>query len=146
MNNNNNHKVRIKFDTESMRYAGLFETMTGSPVKDCIINSEQNKLIFVVKEGSAGLAIGRNGINIKNLQKILNKKIEVLEFSSDIVKFIENIFRPLKVRNVYISEKSDGKKVVRIETQKSRALARVKLKKTKLLLKKYFNIDEITFV
>ena len=94
--------MKIKLDTEAIRYITLFETLTGAIVKDCIV--EDNKILFIVKEGYAGIAIGKNGKNVKKLNEILNKEIEVLEFSEDPITFVSNIFKPLKVKNAYFGE------------------------------------------
>ncbi|MCW1296490.1 MAG: NusA-like transcription termination signal-binding factor [Candidatus Parvarchaeota archaeon] len=133
--------MKIKLDTECIRYMSLFETLTGATVKDCIINTDS--LIFVVKEGDAGLAIGKNGQNIKNLEKMINKRVEVIEFSPDPLVFTSNIFRPIEVKNIYLSEKSDGKKIIYLSTVKNKTLTKIKLKKAKSLVQKYFGISDI---
>ncbi len=87
--------VRIKLDTDSMRFVALFESVTGTVVKDCIISA--NKIVFVVKEGQAGLAIGKAGANIISLQDKLKRRVEVVEYSEDPVKFASNIFQPAEL-------------------------------------------------
>lgn len=138
----------IKLNTDSIRYIGLFESLVGVVVKDVIINDK--KILFVVKEGHAGMAIGKKGINIKNLQGILNKKVEVIEFSQDPLTFLNNVFRPLKINNAYMSEKSNSRKVIKISFNKvdnrmrvNITPVKVRLKKAKFLIKKYFDIDDI---
>ncbi len=138
----------IKFDTDSIRYIGLFESIVGVVVKDIIINDK--KILFVVKEGQAGMAIGKKGVNIKNLQNIINKKVEIIEFNTDPLTFLNNVFRPLKISNAYVSEKNDQKKVIKISFRnadnklKSPVIqVKARLKKAKYLIKKYFNIDDI---
>lgn len=132
---------RIKLTTDTIRYIALFETLTGAVTKDCI--TENNSILFIVKEGNAGLAIGKNGINIQKLQSTLNKKIEVLEYSDNIIKFIQNMFRPAKIEDIYTSEKSDGRKVVYINPVTDKGLVKNKFKKAKALLQKYFGINEL---
>ena len=132
---------KIKLNTEMIRYIALFETMTGAVAQDCIL--EDDRILFIVKEGQAGLAIGKDGANITKLQRILNKTIEVLEFSTNLAKFIQNIFRPAKINDVYTSEKSDGGKVVYITPTSDKGLVKSKFKKAKALLQKYFSIADI---
>lgn len=134
-------KVRIKLDNETIRRISLFEKKTGAMVKDCF--SDDDSITFVVKEGQAGMAIGKGGSNIKDLQRILKKRIEVIEYSKDPTKFITNVFRPAKMKNVYTSEKSSGKKVITIQPTSDKALVRSKLKKAKQLVSKYFGIEDI---
>lgn len=136
--------MKIKFDSECIRYISLFETFTNAAVKDCITDGDS--IIFVVKEGDAGLAIGKNGQNIKNLERLMNKRIEIVEFSPDPLAFVSNVFRPVDIKNIYLSEKSDGKKIIYMSTIKNKTLTKIKLKKAKSLVQKYFGISDILLV
>ena len=124
--------MRIKLNNESIRYITLFESMTSALVKDCIIS--EAKLMFIVDEGQAGVAIGKNGLNIKNLENVLKKKIEIVEFSNDPLKFLQNILRPFSLKNLYMSEKSSGKKAIYFSVQKTSPLLLSKIKKAKPLI------------
>ena len=53
----------IKFTSVEMRYIALFQSITGATVNDCIVDDDLNRIIFVVKEGSIGMAIGKKGKN-----------------------------------------------------------------------------------
>ena len=44
--------MSIKFTANEIRYIALFENMTGAMVKDCIIDDENGKVTFVVKNVS----------------------------------------------------------------------------------------------
>jgi N utilization substance protein A len=136
----------MKLSSEDIGLINLFETTTHASVKDCIVNPEKNKITFVVNEGQMGIAIGKNGINIKNLQVKLNKRIEILEHSNDPIKFLANMFRPIKINNAYISEHSDGKKVIHISLAKDKiGMLKSKIKAAKELMPKYFNFNDIVF-
>ena len=95
---------KIKLSIEDIGLITSFENLTGASVKDCIVDKEKDKITFIVAEGQAGIAIGKGGMNIKRFSEKLKKKIEVLEFSSDPLKFVANIFRPIKLKNAYIAE------------------------------------------
>ena len=51
----------IKFSMEEMKLIALFGDITGAEVKDCVIDQEGDRIIFVVSAGHLGLAIGRRG-------------------------------------------------------------------------------------
>ena len=136
--------MRRRLDTDSIRYIALFEKNTGAHVKDCI--EQASGLIFVVESGHASIAIGRGGTNVRSLQKAIGKKIEVIEFSDDPAQFIANIFRPIRLENVYLSEKSNGQKVLNISTSKNAVLAKMKIKKARILMPRYFDIENVGFV
>jgi N utilization substance protein A len=80
-----------------MKLITFFETMTRAKIKDCISNE---KIIFIVEENEMGKAIGKNGINIKKMEKILKKRIKLIEYSSDILQFIKNIIYPIEVQDI----------------------------------------------
>lgn len=84
----------IKFTSETIGFINLFENLTKARVKDCYISSDE--VIFIVHEGEAGKAIGRDGVNIKKASMMLKKRIKVVEFNNDPVKFVENLIAPQK--------------------------------------------------
>ncbi len=139
--------MTLKLNTENIRYINIFEDITGTRVKDCIVDNEMNKIIVVVEQGKIGRAIGKGGSNIKKIKRLLNKNIEIIEYSSDIMEFITNIMGNICVKNVRILEKN-GKKCVYIEVpQKEKGIAIGKrgqrIKKVKMLLRRNQNIDDV---
>jgi N utilization substance protein A len=100
----------VRLSSESIRYLTLFESITGASVKDCMV--QDDKIVFVVKKGDMGAAIGKGGINIEKVKELIGKRIEVVEHSDDPIKFVENIFKPIQV-DVKLQEK-DEKKFIQI--------------------------------
>lgn len=96
----------VKLSSESIRYLTLFESLTGASLKDCIVEDE--KIVFVVRKGEMGAAIGKGGINIEKIKELVGKRVEVVEHSDDPVEFVENIFKPIDV-DVKLQEKDDKK-------------------------------------
>ncbi len=140
--------IRLKFDSETLKHINLFQSVTKATVKDCIIDT--NKVLFVVERGQAGLAIGKNGTNIRNMERLLKKKVEVLEFSNDLKSFLDNIIRPIKVIGVERYNRN-GREGVKMSIDPDnhinpKSFAKLRIKKTRFLLKKYFNIDDVNLV
>jgi len=138
----------IKISTDEIKYIGLFESMTGATVKDCIFEDNKNKIVYVVKEGDMGLAIGKNGANAQRVKETLNKPIDIIEYSDDPVKFIKNIIWPVKVKNIHVSERKDGKKIAVLDiNKKDKGLVIGKegknIDRIKNLLKRHHNVDDI---
>jgi N utilization substance protein A len=104
----------MKFDTETIRLMTLFENLTGVPVRDCLIN--ENTIYFVVDEENVGIAIGKNGNSVKNVENVMGKTIKILGFSNDIKKFVKNLIP--KAINVEIKNEG-GKTVVEVNVEKS---------------------------
>lgn len=135
-------------DTEGIRYIGIFESITGAGVKDCVVNSEANKVILVVKKGDMGLAIGKGGSNITKVKDMIRKDIEVVEHSTDAKEFIENLFRPAEIKSVELLTDDNGKScayVAVLTKQKGIAIGKngERIKKVKLLVKKNLSIDDV---
>jgi N utilization substance protein A len=135
---------KIKLSMDDIGFITIFENITGASVKDCIVDKEKEKITFVVFEGQAGIAIGKGGMNIRKLEEKLKRKIEVLEFSQDPVKFVSNIFRPIQLKNAYVAEKSDGTKTIYISVTKDRlGMVKSKSRRARELISKYFGINEM---
>jgi len=134
-----------------MRYITLFESLTGAVTRDCIIDNKLNRLIFIVKPGDMGLAIGKRGSNVRRLQKMLGKTIEVVEYAEEPEEFIKNSLSPARVRAVKISKSPNGRKIayVTIEPQdKGLAIGREgkNIARARMIAKRYFDIDHIVVV
>jgi hypothetical protein len=52
--------MNIKFDSDIILSINLFSDVTSVMPRDCI--NFEDKVVFVVNQGQAGLAIGKNGI------------------------------------------------------------------------------------
>ncbi len=141
----------IKFTNTEMKHIALFESVTGAMVRDCIIDEDFNRIIFVIKEGEAGIAIGKRGKNLSLLEKMTGKKHEVIEYSEDPSQFIKNALKPARVREIRISERPDGKiaAVVSVEP-KDKGIAIGKngknAEKIRFLAKRYFQISHVSIV
>lgn len=90
--------MNIKFDSTTLQFITLFESLTKAKVNDCL--NQEDKIVFVVNKGQLGLAIGKNSINLKKLKFLLKKNIDIIEYSDNVVDFIKNIFHNYKVIDV----------------------------------------------
>lgn len=91
-----------EFDTETLHMLRVFEDITGAEVRDCIVDKNNSSVIFIVSPGHIGLAIGKNGMNIKMAEKFLGKHIRVFEYSEDIEQFVKNLIpfaKRIEVKN-----------------------------------------------
>ncbi len=81
----------VTLDTETIRLITLFENLTGTDVKDCLIDNDNSVVYFVIEEGEIGKAIGRNGSIVRKTENLIKKNIKVFEFSNNVEKFIKNL-------------------------------------------------------
>ena len=138
----------IKLTTDQMRLISLFQNVTKATARDCMDDEKQDKIIFVVSEGKMGLAIGKGGSNIKNLQNILKRNVELIEYFSDPIKFLKNILNPKFVNEVKLDTKPDGSSQATIivdHGKKGLVVGREgrNAEKARLFAKRYFNISSV---
>ncbi len=136
----------IKLTETEMQYMSLFEAVTQVEARDCVVDEENNRVIFLVKQGMAGKAIGNNGTNVKILRKLLGKDVDVVEEASTLEGLIQSALFPAKVKSVKIVERNNKEKVIVVEVpieQKGLAIGRGgrTIKRAKLLVKRYYGAD-----
>ena len=135
---------KVKFDSDSMKLMMLFESVTGAKVKDCIANE---KLILIMEENEMGKAIGRNGVNIKRMENKLKRKIKLVEFSDDVLKFIKNIIYPIEALDI---KNEDEIITIHGKDTSSKAMLigreRQNINHISSIVKRYFDIKEIRVI
>ncbi|MBS7615674.1 NusA-like transcription termination signal-binding factor [Candidatus Bathyarchaeota archaeon] len=141
----------IKFTSTEMKYIALFESISGANAKDCIVDEEQGRVIFIVKEGELGAAIGKGGRNIRLLERMTGKKHEIIEHSDDPVQFIKNALKPAAVQEVRITERPDGKTIAVVTVHpRDKGVAIGKngrnAERLRMLVKRYFQIQNVSIV
>ncbi len=139
----------IKLTSKEMRYIALFESITGASARDCILDEEASRAIFVVKEGDIGMAIGKGGKNIRLLERMTSKKHEIIEYSEDAAQFIKNALKPAHVTEIRITEKPDGKTIAVVSVSpRDKGVAIGKngrnAERIRFLAKRYFQIQNVS--
>ena len=138
----------IKLTTDQMRLMSLFQNITKATARDCVEDEKQDKIIFVVQEGKMGLAIGKGGSNIKSLQNIIKRNVELVEYFDDPTKFLKNVLNPKLVNEVKLDTKPDGSSQATIivdHGKKGLVVGREgrNAERARLFAKKYFNISSV---
>ncbi len=140
--------MSIKFNANDMRFIALFESMTGAMVRDCIIDDENSKVTFVVKNGDMGLAIGKGGSTVTKVKKAVGRGVEIIEYNEDPEQFIKNILSPAELKSIKIVTKNNDEKIAFINTDSSNkriAIGKggINIERAKLLAKRQHNISNI---
>jgi N utilization substance protein A len=139
--------TKIRLTNEEMRYIALFESITGATSEDCLIDEENERIIFIAKKGEMGLAIGKNGKNIDTLRKMTGRQIEVVENAGNPEELIRNSLSPARIKNMRITD-NPKRKIAVVEVEpKDKAIAIGRngktIEKTRMLVKRYFLIDHV---
>ena len=138
----------IKLTTEQMRMMSLFQNVTGATARDCVEDEKLSRVIFVVNEGKMRLAIGKGGSHIKNLQNIIKRNVELVEYSDDPEKFLKNILNAKLVTEVKMNKRDDGtlQAIVTVDPKKKGIVVGREgrnAEKARLLAKRYFEISSV---
>ena len=137
----------IKLTEREMRYIQVFETATGATVIDCV--EDNDLLVFVVNKGDIGKALARKGQRIKEIARILRKRIKVIEFADDPVAFVRNALYPAEIYEpIRMTERPDGRRIIVVNVNprdKGMAIGKdgKNIELTRYLAKRHFNIDHI---
>jgi N utilization substance protein A len=136
----------IKITENEMKYMALLENMTGATIVDCII--DEDTVIFAVKKGEVGLAVGRGGEKIKRFRRMTNKQVEIFEYIDDAEGFIRNALKPAKVKEIRLVDRVGGGRVAMVTVvtkDKGIAIGRngQNIKKIRFLAQRYFGLDTI---
>jgi N utilization substance protein A len=138
----------IKLTTDQIKLMSLFQNVTGATARDCIEDEKQDRVIFVVNQGKMGLAIGKGGSTIKNLQNVVKRNVELVEYSEDAGEFLKNMLNPKLVSEVTIKDRLDGSKqaIVLVDAKKKGIVVGREgrnAEKARLLAKRYFQISSV---
>jgi transcription termination/antitermination protein NusA len=142
---------KIKLTSDELRLISLFQSITSATARDCVLDDKMDRVIFIVNKGEMGLAIGKGGTTIKQLQNVVARKVELVEYSDDACEFIRNILNPDMIDQVKINERIDGTKqaVVLVDAKKKGVVVGREgrnAEKARLLAKRYFQISNVLIV
>lgn len=139
---------KIKLTSDELRLMSLFQSITSVTARDCVVDDKMDRVIFIINKGQMGLAIGKGGATIRQLQNVVTKKVELVEYSDDAVDFVRNMLNPQMVNDVKITQKIDGSKqaVVLVDAKRKGVVVGKEgrnAEKARLLAKRYFQISNI---
>ncbi|MEM0000911.1 MAG: NusA-like transcription termination signal-binding factor [Desulfurococcaceae archaeon] len=144
----NNNKVQVRITPEEFRYMALLSEFTNTTVRDCIIDEESNRIIFLVNPDEVGKAIGPRGFYVQQLRKILNKNIEIVGYSDKLEDQVKLALTPARVTDMKLVTRPDGTRILYVAVHPSdKAIAIGKggknIQKLRLILKRHFGVDSV---
>ena len=86
--------MSVKLGTDSIRNIATFEKITEVHARDCLIT--EDCVYFLVDPEKVGLAIGKNGVVIKELRRVFGKTVKVFGHYDTPELFIRNAFHNVK--------------------------------------------------
>jgi N utilization substance protein A len=123
------------------RYIEELRILTKATAIDCVIDEKFERVIYVIKKGDMGLGIGKKGENIRRMQNVLGKRIEMVEYAGELEEFIANIFKPIVISRVE-KDSSTGEIIITIARKGDlgTAIGRkgANIEKARLLVRKFW--------
>jgi N utilization substance protein A len=142
---------KIKLTSDELRLISLFQSITSATARDCILDDKMDRVIFIVNKGQMGLAIGKGGGTIRQLQNVVARKVELVEYSDDPSEFIRNILNSDMINEVKLNERIDGttQAIVVVDAKKKGVVVGREgrnAEKARLLAKRYFQISHVLII
>ncbi|MEF8786969.1 MAG: NusA-like transcription termination signal-binding factor [Haloarculaceae archaeon] len=138
--------MTVRLSDEALQLVSLFEETTDATVRDCIIDEEFDRVIFLVKPGEMGQAIGAGGEYVTAVEEEIGKSIKLVEDADTAADFVANALAPAAVYNVTISENDDRLAYVEV-AQEDRGVAigadGRNIEAARMLAKRHYDIDGI---
>jgi N utilization substance protein A len=126
------------------RYIEELRILTKATALDCIIDERFERIIYIIQKGDMGLAIGKKGENIRRMQNVLGKRIEMVEYADEQNAFIANIFRPVEITKVE-KDPVTGSLLVSLHKKSDLGTAIGKkganIEKARLLMRKFWGVE-----
>lgn len=126
------------------RYIEELRILTRSTAVDCIVDERFDRVIYVIRPGDMGLAIGRKGENINRLSRQLGRRLEMVEYGETPEAFVANIIRPAELAGLMPTE--DGAAVdlvIRHKADLGIVIGRggSTIEKVRLLCRRFFDLE-----
>lgn len=137
----------IKLTDREMRYIQLFEAATGAGVVDCV--EEGDLVVFIVRRGELGRALAGKGMKIKEVSRMMRKRLKVVEFAEESGEFIKNLLYPAElIGPVRVTERPDGRKIAVVTVSpRDKGIAIGKdgknISLARHLIKRHFDVDHV---
>ena len=77
--------------------------------------ASDNMIVIVCAKGDAARIIGKNGLTVKKLEKMLRKPVRIVEGGDDVKEFITDLLHPIAVEGINVVYKPQGE-VLRVKT------------------------------
>ncbi len=138
--------MAITLSDKARSYIALFEDVTGATARDCVIDEDEERVVFVVAAGEMAMAIGPDGRTVERVEEQLGMTVELVEDAPTAAGFVANALAPAAVYNVTMSENDDTVAYVEVdEADTGVAIGRDgrNIEQARQLAKRHFDVDDI---
>lgn len=138
--------MTVSLSDTARQHIALFEDETGVAARDCIVDDEYDRVVFVVPPGEMGQAIGPAGQRVDRLEERVGRTVELVEGADTAEAFVANALAPAAVYNVTVSEGNTTVAYVEVDrADKGVAIGKDgrTIDRARLLASRHFDVDEV---
>jgi N utilization substance protein A len=138
--------MRVTLGDEARRYIARFEELTGATARDCLIQDDRNRLVFLVAADEMADAVGPGGRTVERAEEAFGRDVELVEDADHPGTFVANALAPAAVFNVTISENDDTVAYVEVaEADKGVAIGADgrRIETARRLAKRHHDVDDV---
>lgn len=125
------------------RFIEELRIFTRATAVDCIVDERFDRVIYVIKPGDMGLAIGRKGENINRLSRQLGRRLEMVEYGETPAEFVANIIRPAELATLTPADDGAVDLVIQDRADLGVVIGRggSTIEKVRLLCRRFFDLE-----
>ena len=141
--------MRVTLSDEARQYIALFEDVTDVAARDCIVDEEFDRAVFLVPAGEMGQAIGPGGRRVKRIEERVGRSVELVEDADTPEDFVANALAPAAVYNVTLSENETTVAYVEVDREDTGVAIGADGRNIRLareLARRHFDIDDVELV
>jgi len=138
--------MRVTLSDEARQYIALLEDVTDVAARDCIVDEEFDRVVFLVPAGEMGRAIGPGGRRVKRLEERVGRSVELVEDADRPEDFVANALAPAAVHNVTVSENDTTVAYAEVDSQDTGVAIGADGRNIRLareLARRHFDIDDV---
>jgi len=99
--------MTVTLSDRERQYLTLFEDEADVSIRDCVVDEDHDRVLFVVAAGEMSDAIGPGGNTVERIEDRIGQSVELVEDADTPEAFVANALAPAAVYNVTISENDD---------------------------------------
>jgi len=138
--------MTVTLSDRERQYLTLFEDEVGVTIRDCVVDEDSDRVLFVVAAGEMGEAIGPGGRHVQRIEERIGRSVELVENAETAENFVANALTPAAVYNVTISENDDRVAYVEVDHDDTGVAIGTdgrNIEAARLLAARHFDIDDI---
>jgi len=138
----------ITLSDRERRFVALVSEETGATVRDCVVEEDGGRLVFVVAPDDMAAAIGPDGRTVRRLEERLDREIRLVADADTPEHFVANALAPAAVYGVDLVASDEGGTVARVDVDPDDRGAAIgaggrNVETARLLAKRHFDVDDV---